>query len=140
MYSSATVNSGDFGAPFYRFWYTPHPPCFSTTTGDFYLGESEHVFPDITSSATLHTPFGGYTIEPHPDMNFRFGMFDRYKPWLHISNGAHYIQGFELDGIRRLFSAGQEVTTDIERLTGTAIANVQMLLMDIPLKRIKEFT
>ena len=138
--SSNTLYTADTGSPFARFWYVSHPPCLSTGTGGFYLGESEHIFPSSTEAATLRTPFGNYGIDADPNIVYRWGMFDKYKPWLHISNGGHYIQGFELDGTRRLFSAGQDITTLIEDLTGTGIANVQMLLMDIPLDRIKEFT
>jgi hypothetical protein len=81
--------------------------------------------------AEVSTPYGVYA-----------GSTD-VSGWLHVSNGRHYFQGFSLDGSVtnagwRLWFDGVDVTKALPEALGTDIKFVGMVLMDIPLRRIRQ--
>lgn len=58
-----------------------------------------------------------------------------FKPWLHISNGKHYIQGFEIGDETHLYYDGK----DMSHMLGKIKPNdIQMMIMDIPMGRLYE--
>ena len=57
-----------------------------------------------------------------------------FEPWLHVSNGKHFIQGFITDGTSHLYCD----KVDISGRLPTDVKNVQTVLMDVPLSRIQQ--
>lgn len=77
-----------------------------------------------------------------------YGEFENkldFIPWLHVDNGVHVIQGFgfghapDAPDKRHLYLDGQEYGSRLSEAIGADINQIQMVVMDVPLSRIKQF-
>lgn len=121
-------------------WLVSYPPGLGLSSGQ-YFASSNHV---------LQTPYGEVAFKEPLEWQNRYHqslmMWKKYTPWLHLSNGKQMVQGWELFGERKVFYRPKpdgtpfEITQKLAAVAKTDIANIQAVLIDVPLKRIKEFT
>ncbi len=121
-------------------WLVSYPPNLGVELGEYYFSDS-HI---------LYTPYGA-TAFPEPlawgeKYHQSLMMWKRYTPWLHLSNGEKMLQGWELFGARKVYYRHTpkddpvDVTEKLTRVTKTTADKIQALIIDVPLKRVKEFT
>lgn len=121
-------------------WLVSYPPSLGLQDGQYYFSDN-HV---------LRTPFG-QTAFPEPlewaaKYHTSLLMWKKYTPWVHLSNGRRLIQGWKLFDERKVFyrhdptTTPVDITTKLAAVTETTLDKIQALLIDVPLKRIKEFT
>ncbi len=120
-----------------------YPPSLGMDDGDYYFFDTY----------TLRTPYGQIAVDPEviagvfPSARF-FGDGE-YNPWVHLSNGRVMIQGFEVASERHVWYRGPkkddafpepvEITNMLAAIAETEITNIQALIIDVPLARIREF-
>jgi hypothetical protein len=116
----------------------PFPPSlsankayYSIEQGDIaaYPGPGTDV-PLANSQLLITTPYGAFAGA-------------KFQPWLHVSNGQHYIQGFQIDDQSHLYCDGTDITATLPKaLTGkgatVAVNDIKTVIMDVPLGVIKK--
>ena len=60
---------------------------------------------------------------------------DKFKPWLHVSNGEHFIQGYAIEGTAYLYYDRQDMSSMLGDIN---VSDIQTIIMDVPLSRIDE--
>jgi hypothetical protein len=85
------------------------------------------------SDSYVDTPYGKFTVS---DTSANVGDDKFFKPWLHVSNGNHCVQGFQIGDKTYLYYDGQDMTDMID----IDINNIQTIIMDIPWKRVLELS
>ena len=120
----------------------PFPPSLKAENGGAYLvsetGQNpEELAPFFTikntrfnlnnSKLTIFTPYGEFAGQ-------------KFQPWLHVSNGQHYIQGFRVDGQSHLYLNSKVITSSLPRALGVGIEvnDIKTVIMDVPLDVIKK--
>ena len=119
----------------------PFPPApTQSPTGDGYAtvakGTSNLMFEGVppfltpkdgSFDVTITTPYGKYTgTKP-----------DSFQPWLHVSNGVHYAQGFKIDDTPYLFLDGEDFLKALTKALDCEAGDIRMLAMDVPLDSIR---
>jgi len=95
----------------------------------------------VASNLTVHTPYGEFTVESND------GIPGFFLPWLHVSNGQHYAQGFCLGDTSHpyLYLDGQEYMTALTAGLSTPTHMVQpqdirAIFFDLHLADIKKLS
>ncbi len=123
-------------------WMVSYPPSLSLTEDQYYFYDW----------GVLRTPYGRIEIEHELATSFSFPtlqMWKKYIPWIHLSNGRVMLQGFEILEERHVWFRGPkkdenfpepiEITDALAAVAETDISNIQTLIIDVPLARIREF-
>jgi hypothetical protein len=109
-------------------------------TGQYYFSDN-HI---------LRTPYGDQVFPEPLEWLTKYHqsllMWKKYTPWFHLSNGEKMLQGWELFSKRKVYYRHTpkddpvDLTEKLERVTKTTADKIQALVIDVSLKRIKEFT
>lgn len=98
----------------------PFPPGLGkTATKAYYSTTSDFLNLDI------HTPYEKFSGK-------------KFQPWLHVSNGQHYIQGFQVDDESHLYCNSKDITHTLPEALGVGIGEIKTMVMDVPLSVIKK--
>lgn len=104
--------------------------------------------PSTVESADVHTPYGVFTGIParsyftggggglNPDYQRRIVAF---RGLLHASNGKHILQAFRTNADPHYFLDSVEITNGLATAIGGTADDIQCILLDVPLARIKQF-
>jgi hypothetical protein len=116
----------------------PFPPSLSNgTTTQYYYAHCDNRLSNAPygsfESLNIVTPYGTFTGTTR----------NSFKPWLHVSNGAHYAQGFVIDGTPYLYLDGEDFLTPL--VNGLSVPgspalepkDIHAIYMDIPLVSIQ---
>jgi hypothetical protein len=106
----------------------PFPPSLSQVpTGalgsdpDFYSVSTLN-YSEVVTALEIHTPYGIFT-------GTTASSFD---PWLHVSNGMHYAQGFYVDKTPYLYLDGVDFMPALTKALRCQPTDIRALFMDIP--------
>lgn len=119
-YTQATIFGktirADKGNPFEDWGIICFPPAISANEGYIYDRQNN----------MLTTPYGTEAGES-------------FNGWMHISNGEHLIQGYVLDGNRKLYLNGQRYDEALKSMLKDC-NEINGLMMNVPLRLIKSLT
>jgi hypothetical protein len=129
---------------------TPFPPSLGQDMGKYYLVKEEGVPGDMTDlSLTYNISLDSQDTRIHLTKSSQLTIFTPYgnfsgksfKPWIHVSNGEHFIQGFQVDGKAHLYLDSIDITDKLPAaLTGkdsVYIDDIKTMIMDVPLGVVK---
>jgi hypothetical protein len=85
-----------------------------------------------TETYTTMTPYGA----------FNGTSMTSFFPWLHVSNGVHYLQGFTMDGVPHLYLDGQPFLSVLASSLGSDVqpSDIYAVFADIPIDAIQSLT
>lgn len=124
---SAVVHESTYEALYLIAW----PPGVSNKR---YFVKGVGINPNVTF--TVYTPYEQFTV--YSDTFYARDAI-RFFPRLHASNGKHILQGFTAEADTRFYLDGAEIGAKLATLCGCAVDDIQSILLDIPLARIKQF-
>lgn len=139
----SVTNSFNTRTPQNKLWlisYFNFPLALGATAGKAYI-EKEYWYNGSDSSTAVckvFTPYG--ELDSHP---YSFGTykFPGFSPWLHLSNGRVFLQGFVNDDRRYVFVNGKEIGNYLRQGLGiTDSKDIQMMLLDVPTSWIQKLT
>lgn len=105
----------------------PWPPSLSDPIDDnhgkYYYSVINLTTSEVFVSGKLTTPFGTYTMTTQ----------NSFTPWLHVSNGQHWIQGYSVDSTPYLFLDGADFLVGLTQALNCQATDLRAMFMDIPL-------